>query len=99
MMITIDPEDVRLSKRERDFRRTIALKLQTDAERRWRDLPSGQAWRCGSIYSGGDHLGGQYPSHNNDGATHDRDENEKRHSSDDELHWSHNKPPVCATKR
>ena len=56
-----------------------------------------EAWRCGSIYSGGDHLGGQYPSHNNDGATHDRDENEKRHSSDDELHSLHNKPPVCAT--
>ena len=41
MMITIDPEDLRLSKRERDFLRTIALKLQADAQRRWRDLPSG----------------------------------------------------------
>ena len=52
-----------------------------------------EAWRCGSIYCGGDHLGSQYPSHHNDGATHDKDENEKRHSSDDELHWLHNKPP------
>ena len=41
MMITIDPEDVRLSKRERDFLRTIALKLQSDAQRRWQDLPEG----------------------------------------------------------
>ena len=58
-----------------------------------------EAWRCGSIYCGGDHLGVRYPSHNNDGATHDKDENEKRHSSDDEFHWLHNKPPVCVTKR
>ena len=40
-MITIDPEDARLSKRERDFLRTIALKLQADAQRRWQDLPEG----------------------------------------------------------
>ena len=32
MMITIDPEDVRLSKSEREFLRRIALKLQADAQ-------------------------------------------------------------------
>ena len=37
MMITIDPEDIRLSKSEREFLRRIALKLQADAQRRWRD--------------------------------------------------------------
>ena len=40
-MITLDPEDVRLSKREREFLRRIALKLQADAQRRWHELPSG----------------------------------------------------------
>ena len=34
MMITIDPEDGRLSKSERDFLRRIALNLQADAQRR-----------------------------------------------------------------
>ena len=46
-----------------------------------------EAWRCGSIYCGGEHLGVQYTSHNNDGAAHEKDKNEKRESSDDELHW------------
>ena len=40
-MITIDPEDARLSKRERDFLRTIALKLQADAQRRWAGFARG----------------------------------------------------------
>ena len=40
-MITIDPEDRRFSKREREFLRQIALKLREHADRRWHDLPSG----------------------------------------------------------
>ena len=35
----IDSESLLLTKRERDFLRTIALKLQSDAQRRWQDLP------------------------------------------------------------
>jgi hypothetical protein len=42
--------------------------------------------RSDSIYCGGEHVGGQYPSHDNDGAAHGKDKNEKRESSDDELH-------------
>ena len=38
MMITIDPEDVRLSKSEREFLRRIALKLQADAQNGWREV-------------------------------------------------------------
>jgi len=37
-----------------------------------------EAWRCGSIYCSG---------HDRNGAAHEKDKNEKRESSDDELHW------------
>ena len=84
-----------------------ALHLEARARRKWEGVKVLKGHGCavprsvrsGSIYFGGNHLGGQYPSHNNDGATHDKDENEKRHSSDDELHWLHNKPRLCVTKR
>ena len=37
-----DPcDDCRLTKREREFLRNIALKLREHPERRWRDLPDG----------------------------------------------------------
>jgi hypothetical protein len=40
-MITIDPNDSRLTRSEREFLRRIELRLKADAQRRWRDLPSG----------------------------------------------------------
>ena len=50
MIITIDAEDVRLSKSEREFLRRIALKLQADAQRRWRDLPHGHQQSVDEVF-------------------------------------------------
>ena len=49
----IDSESPLLTEREREFLRRIALKLQADVQRRWRDLPSGHKELVEAVFGKG----------------------------------------------
>ena len=50
MMITVDDNDNRLTRSEREFLRRIALSPQADAQRRWHDLSDGHQQAVNEVF-------------------------------------------------